>query len=143
MVDAYSGLKQFSRAWERYEAQSVSCTGLTATECRLLHWIAEHPDARLEKMASGIGVSRSRLTRLLDGLEKKKHLKRRADPIDARSQTVSITSHGERSLEATEPFRDAAMKSILACLPEAERRSFLSNLAKVVAELEQRTQGEA
>ncbi|HJU31944.1 MAG TPA: MarR family transcriptional regulator [Hyphomicrobiaceae bacterium] len=50
-------------------------------------------------LAERLGIERARLVRLLDGLEKRGLIRRRASPHDRRSHALSLTRGGQRSLK--------------------------------------------
>jgi DNA-binding MarR family transcriptional regulator len=50
-------------------------------------------------LAERLGIERARLVRLLDGLEKRDLIRRRASPRDRRSHALSLTREGQKSLK--------------------------------------------
>ena len=49
-------------------------------------------------LAERLGIERARLVRLLDGLEKRGLIRRRASPRDRRSHALSLTREGQKGL---------------------------------------------
>ena len=89
----------------RLEADMVRVRGLTMTEFGVLQNLSEAPDGRLRmsELAAAVGLSASRVTRLVDDLERRGWVDRDRDPVDARGAVASLTAEGEEQRRAARP----------------------------------------
>src|SRR3954449_2953509 len=96
-MDAWIGLlethKQLTRA---VDAQLGSEHGLTLSAMEALARLASTPDRwlRLSALASECGLSLSRISRVVDGIERRGLVERRTCPEDARAVEAHLTADG-------------------------------------------------
>ena len=84
-------------------------------------------------LAHEVRHDKSRLIKLLDGLQRRGLIRRDPDPSDRRSHTVAITDAG-RELQATARAAIRMMEDdLLDVLTAAERRALLTALPKLYA----------
>ncbi|BBD06896.1 MarR family winged helix-turn-helix transcriptional regulator [Desulfovibrio ferrophilus] len=83
------------------------------------------------ELASSAGVTRATMTGLLDGLEQKEFVERRADKHDRRKITVHLKRIGREHLLQLAPEFFAALQDVGSALPEAKRKSLASLLARI------------
>ena len=86
-----------------------------------------------QQAAGRLGVDRTTMVGLLDGLEGKGLLARKADPGDRRRNVVVLTNAGRRALKDAKAASDRAERELLAGLSSAEARQLRALLARVVA----------
>ncbi len=98
--------------------------GLPPAELKCLLLFAQERYLTVKGIAAKLDVAKSRVTKLLDGLEAKGLIERREDPADARVKLVRATPAGRRRAEAVGSFLREAHRSILLNL-EPERRQFV------------------
>ncbi|MEW9549321.1 MarR family winged helix-turn-helix transcriptional regulator [Nonomuraea sp. NPDC050783] len=79
-----------------------------------------------------LGVDRSSMVGLVDGLERKRLVGRRPHPDDRRKNVVELTERGRETLEGATRAVDAAEAEFLAGLEEGEARLFRALLGKLV-----------
>jgi DNA-binding MarR family transcriptional regulator len=89
------------------------------------------PLSQLEA-AQRLGIDRTTMVALLDGLERKKLVGRRPHPADRRKNMVELTDHGREVLEAAARAVGVAEEEFLAGLPEEDRRLFRDLLDRLV-----------
>ncbi|MBE1585736.1 MarR family winged helix-turn-helix transcriptional regulator [Nonomuraea angiospora] len=89
------------------------------------------PLSQLEA-AQRLGIDRTTMVALLDGLERKKLVGRRPHPADRRKNMVELTDHGREVLEAATRAVGVAEEEFLAGLPEEDRRLFRDLLDRLV-----------
>ncbi|MBB5784840.1 MarR family transcriptional regulator [Nonomuraea jabiensis] len=89
------------------------------------------PLSQLEA-AQRLGIDRTTMVALLDGLERKKLVGRRPHPADRRKNMVELTGHGREVLEAATRAVGVAEEEFLAGLPEEDRRLFRDLLDRLV-----------
>ncbi len=117
--------------------------GLTSEQVNLLGVLIEKGTCFMDEIASELLVDNSAVTRLIDGLESKKLVKRTISKQDRRQRLVQITPKGEdkiyRTMQLTEKYRE----KLLVGISESEKQNFLrmllvlqKNAEKALAELE-------
>lgn len=112
-ADAWIGLLQTHRQITReVDAQLEPEHGLTLSGLELLARLAAAPEhwLRLSMLASQTGLSLSRVSRIVDALEDRGLLARRACPSDARAINAHLTPAGEELLNAAERTHIAAVQ---------------------------------
>jgi DNA-binding MarR family transcriptional regulator len=98
-AEAWTGLLRVHRKLTReFETALQDRYGLTLSALDLLGRLAEAEQRRMRiaRLAEQAGVSLSRTSRLLDGLEQRGLLKRRPCPEDSRASNVQLTAAGLR-----------------------------------------------
>ena len=80
-------------------------------------------------IASALGVVRSRVTRIVEGLEKKGLLRRMPDPDDSRVALFSLTASGRERWESAREHVRGVNAAILGRLSDGQRGDMLSALA--------------
>lgn len=88
-----------------------------------------HTPAELADMG---GVTRATMTGLVDTLERDGLVTRTPDPDDRRMLSVSLTPHGQARLERILPGHFRSMAQLMAPLTEAERRTLVGLLTKIL-----------
>jgi DNA-binding MarR family transcriptional regulator len=100
-------------------AESVERFGINGRELAILTVIADgEPPSQLEA-AQRLAIDRTTMVVLLDGLEAKGLVERRADPADRRRNIVLLTPAGRTSLDGATRATDAAERVFLEPIGEA------------------------
>ena len=100
-------------------AESVERFGINGRELAILTVIAEgEPPSQLEA-AQRLAIDRTTMVVLLDGLEAKGLVARRADPADRRRNIVVLTPAGRTSLDGATRATDEAERAFLEPVGEA------------------------
>lgn len=86
-----------------------------------------------QQAAGRLGVDRTTMVGLLDGLEGKGLLARQPDPADRRRNVVVLTNAGRRALKDAKTASDRAERELLADLSPQEAGQLRALLARVVA----------
>jgi DNA-binding MarR family transcriptional regulator len=79
---------------------TLSVLDLRPTQYSVLTVIAENPGLSQTDLFTTLGVERSRLVRLLDGLEQRRLVRRMRAPEDRRSHALQLTGEGAELLES-------------------------------------------
>ena len=121
-------LARLTRRLRRHEL-----AGLTPTQLAALATVERSGPMRLGDLAAAEGIAPSTLTRLVTALEESGHVRRSADPSDARVSTLTITSHGVEALERIRTETTLVLAASLHMLTPEQRRV----LAQALPVLEQ------
>jgi DNA-binding MarR family transcriptional regulator len=106
------------------EAQMLGAHGLTLSDYDVLVQLARAPSQRLRniELAKAIVLTRSGVTRLVDGLERDGLVTRVSCPSDKRGTLVELTAEGMRRLrEAAETHLDGVRELFLEKIGERGR----------------------
>jgi DNA-binding MarR family transcriptional regulator len=83
-------------------------------------------------LAEMAGVARATMTGLIDTLERDGLVKREPDPVDRRMMFVHLTPAGQELLAQVLPPHFQQISTLLEPLNEAERKTLVKLLAKIV-----------
>lgn len=105
---------------EELHAEHLATTGVNARELGVLLLIAEREPESQQQVAQRIGVDRTTMVALLDGLEDRGLVARRPDEADRRRNVVELTDGGRKTLRTATRASDKAEAELLAVLGEAD-----------------------
>lgn len=100
-LDAWrSYLQSHASILRQLDAELVAEHGMTTRDYEVLLYLAQAPDRRLpmSTLAASTMLTRSGITRLVDGLVSAGLVERVACPTDARVSYAALTDHGYRKL---------------------------------------------
>ena len=86
--------------------------------------------------AQRLGLDRTSLTYLLDGLEKQTLIKRTTDPDDRRNRHINLTAKGSETLGQLARAVEQVELSVLSRLPQAEARQLYASIVKAAGLVE-------
>ena len=114
-----------------HERLRVQCElfGVNEAELRCLRLFENQRYMTPKDIASALGVVRSRVTRIVEGLEKKGLLRRMPDPDDSRVALFSLTASGRERWESAREHVRGVNAAILGRLSDGQRGDMLSALA--------------
>jgi MarR family transcriptional regulator, lower aerobic nicotinate degradation pathway regulator len=113
--------------------QETEAHGLTPVQFAALSKVGVTPGVDQRTLARSIGLDTSTIAGVIDRLEARGLMQRKASPEDRRVRLLSLTDGGRSLLRAVEPDMLKAQDRILAPLPEAERDEFMRMLRQLVA----------
>jgi DNA-binding MarR family transcriptional regulator len=116
-------LARLSRRLRRHEL-----AGLTPTQLAALATVGRSGPMRLGDLAAAEGIAPSTLTRLVTALEESGHVRRHADPTDARASTLAITPRGNETLERIRTENNRMLAASLHMLTPGQRSALASAL---------------
>jgi DNA-binding MarR family transcriptional regulator len=116
-------LARLSRRLRRHEL-----AGLTPTQLAALATVGRSGPMRLGDLAAAEGIAPSTLTRLVTALEDSGHVRRYADPTDARASTLAITPRGNETLERIRTENNRMLAASLQMLTPGQRSALASAL---------------
>jgi DNA-binding MarR family transcriptional regulator len=124
----------------------IRAVGLTASEYTVIMNLSEAPNRqlRMADLASAAGLSASRTTRLVDGLESHGLVTKRASSADGRSNLAELTSQGLSKLRSAWPAHVASVRSrVLDHIPPGTLVKTAQALEAVAEHLENDRAGSA
>jgi DNA-binding MarR family transcriptional regulator len=108
--------------------------GINGRELAVLTVLADgEPPSQLEA-AQRLAIDRTTMVMLLDGLEGKGLVERRADAADRRRNIVVLTSAGGKALRGASRAADEAEAAFLAPLGDADRDQLRTMLQQLIAD---------
>ena len=127
-----------TRQWRRFVEEQLAASGLTdATWTPLLHLRAWGDGVTQKELAERVGLEGSSLVRLLDILEGKNLVERRADPADRRSKRIFLTEQGNTAVDSIRATMLEAELSMLQDLDDAEVEAMLGGVQKIRSRIDQ------
>ncbi len=117
----------------------VRASGITASEYTVIMNLSEAPNRqlRMADLAVATGLSPSRTTRLVDGLQSQGLVAKRASAADGRSNLAELTSLGLTKLRSTWPVHVASVRTrVLHHVPAGTLARTAQALQAVAAHLE-------
>ncbi|MFH0177524.1 MarR family winged helix-turn-helix transcriptional regulator [Streptomyces cacaoi] len=118
----------------RKSAEALVPYGVDGRELAVLVVLADEETLSQAEAAGRLGVDRTTMVALVDGLEDHGLVERRRDPQDRRRNIVRLTDAGLVCLERAEAARQAAERRFLAPLDEQAAAALLRALRMLVAE---------
>ena len=124
----------------------VRAAGLTASEYTVIMNLSEAPNRqlRMADLADATGLSGSRTSRLVDALQSRGLVSKRASSADLRSNLAELTSLGLAKLRSAWPAHVASARGrVLDHVPQGTLTKAAEALEAVAARLEDRGVGAA
>jgi DNA-binding MarR family transcriptional regulator len=130
----WQSLGRLVHALPRVLEEDMSRTGVTMTEFAALLLLSEAPDQRMRMsaLADAAGLTRSRITRVVDGLGKHGLVRKERHGQDARGTEAVLTEAGLRAMRSAQPAHlTSARTRVLDQIPP----DLLSPLAQTLTAL--------
>lgn len=127
--------KLFQCCQERVQYQSERFK-LPDAELRCLLLFDEERYLTSKGITYKMNVVKSRVTKIIDGLVKKKLVQRIPDPEDSRITLLSLTTEGQRKLNEIKEFHEYVNHHVLMQMEPEQRKNMLSNLDLLKASME-------
>lgn len=110
--------------------------GLTRAQWIVIARVHRWPGMSQSEIADLIEIEKASAGRLIDRMEAKGWLERRADPADRRINRLHLTAESERMHKEIWPLAEATVDEALVDLDAAERRALSALLLKVKGRLQ-------
>lgn len=94
--------------------------------------VQSNPGINQTRAGRTLGIDRSTLVSIIDGLESRGLLERTPSPTDRRSHALMLTAIGSRFLTDIRPRLDGHEQEVARNLSDAERRTLIGLLEKIV-----------
>jgi DNA-binding MarR family transcriptional regulator len=97
----------------RLDTDLVRAAGITANEYTTLMCLSEAPDheLRMTSLANAAALSTSRMSRLVDDLQTRGLVEKRASPEDGRGNIAKLTAAGLAKIETAWPAHLASVRA--------------------------------
>ena len=102
--------------------------GLPQSELKCLMLFENERYLTVKGIAQKMDVAKSRVTKIIDGLLRKKLVQRIDDPNDGRIRLISVTPKGQKKSEEIENFLRGIHQEILLQMEPEEKKGVLSSL---------------
>src|SRR3954451_11810758 len=107
--------------------------GITARELALLLFLDGREPESQQQAAARLGIDRTTMVGLLDSLERKDLVARRADAADRRRNVVVLTDAGQVTLQKATDASDAAERDLLGELDDREAAQLRELLTRITS----------
>lgn len=135
LYDAMTGL---IRIYQFRDRDRVGYYGLTITQCYVLQLLLRRGPMTLNELVAEMHVDKSVLSRVVDGLQKKRGITRSTNPADGRSVLIEATRAGAQRYLRVENDVVAEYSTILSAFPPAARKQLISLIGALTSALEVR-----
>ena len=119
-----------SRRWQ----ERLAPIGLDARSVLVLRHVAAEQGRTQSSLSASLAVPPSRIVGIVDELERRGLLERRANPNDRRAHALWLTGSGHAVLGELLAISRAHEAEICAGLPESDRRRLIELLERIVSE---------
>lgn len=109
--------------------------GLTRAQWVVIARVHRHPGLSQTEIADLLEIEKATAGRLIDRMEAKDWLERRADPNDRRINRLHLTKEAERLHELIWPIAESTVDSALQDLSTTERRTLTKLMRRVKQQL--------
>jgi len=109
---------------------------LPDAEFRCLGLFGEERYLTAKSIAHRMNVVKSRVSKIIDGLIKKKLIQRIKDPEDSRVQLLSLTAEGHKKINEINGFLEDVYSEVLSGMAPDQRQAMLTNLDILKASME-------
>jgi DNA-binding MarR family transcriptional regulator len=117
----------FQCCQDRIQYQSEKFN-LPDAEIRCIMLFGEERYLTPKGIAHKMKVVKSRVSKIILGLETKKLIKRIKDPEDSRGYLLALTSFGKKRIKEIQEFYDEVHHEVLAQMTSGQRNILLNNL---------------
>lgn len=108
--------------------------GINGRELGVLLLLADREPESQQQAAERLGVDRTTMVGLLDGLEAKALVVRRPDTADRRRNVVELTDHGRATLGKATRASDEAERQLLARVGTADAGRLRETLTRIATD---------
>ncbi len=118
-------MTEMLRVYQFRDRDRVGHHGLTITQCYVIEILNRRGPLTLNELAAEIGLNKSTLSRVVDGLQKKQAVKRTSNPADGRSILLEATASGAHRYARVEADIVAENAKVLSGFTPAARRQLV------------------
>lgn len=119
------------QAIEKQVVQNIKSYGLNLTEFGVLELLYHKGDQPIQKIGQKVLLASSSITYVVDKLEKKNYLVRKACPSDRRVTHAVITESGKDLMDEIFPQHAKAISEIMGGLSKDEKKIAIDQLKRL------------
>ena len=120
-----------ARQLREMSQETLAPWDITPAHLRALRTLRRHGTMRLSGLSDHLQIAPRSATEVVDALESRGLVRRRADPGDRRATLVEMTEHGTATLEEIRAARGAEAGRVFGRLSPADR----ADLARILSQL--------
>ena len=128
LADAFGAV---ARQLREKSAETLAPWDITPAHLRALRMLSRHGTMRLSELSDRLQVAPRTATAVVDALEARGLVRRRADPGDRRAILVEVTEHGAGVLAEIRAARGTEAGRVFGRLTPADRAELARILSKV------------
>ena len=117
----------FHRMFASFEREEICCGTVSSAQCVLLQTLTEG-EWDVSSLASQARVSKSAMTRLIDGLETRDWVDREKAEDDGRRVLVKLTPEGRKEAKRLRGLTERSISTILETIPMSERPQVIRSI---------------
>jgi len=122
-----------ARRLRETSAETLAPWDITPAQFRALRVLRRHGAVRLSELSGHLHIAARSTTEVIDALESRGLVARRADPEDRRAILVEVTEHGSEILDAIGTARGTEIERAFDRLTASDR----ADLARILRKLRQ------
>ena len=127
-ADLREALRRLFRKVGFYERDEARCCSMSLSRCQVLVEIGRSGGLSLVDLAARMGLEKSSVSRLVDGLVEEGLAERREAPQDRRYLVIGLTSEGKARFLEIEGRMETFMAQVWERLPKERRMQVLESL---------------
>jgi len=139
-IQGVSDLESHLGFWLRFVSNHVSGrfkrlveeAGVSVSEWVALRTLYAADSSTARNLALSLGMTKGAVSKVLDRLERKKLVRRLADPDDGRAQRIALTAAGRRLVPALAALADANDEHFFGQLSPDARQALAETLRELV-----------
>jgi DNA-binding MarR family transcriptional regulator len=120
-----------ARQLREKSAEALAPWDITPAQLRAMGTLNRHGTMRLSELSDHLRIAPRTATEVVDALESRDLVRRRADPGDRRATLVEVTEHGVGILAEIRAARETEADRLFGRLSPADR----ADLARILSEL--------
>jgi DNA-binding MarR family transcriptional regulator len=117
------------RNLDQIYTQAVQSMGLSVIEWYILRSLLDQDGQHASELAKAVGRAATSFTPILDKLQKKNMIERRADPTDRRAVRIFLTNDGRKQKSAINKTSEQIDAQLRELFPNGEYEAFQQSLA--------------
>jgi DNA-binding MarR family transcriptional regulator len=114
------------------EAGELERLGIDVKQQAILTVLTDEGPVTQQELGQRLGIDRTTIVAVVDGLEGAGFLERRRNPADRRAYLLTLTPSGRRGQQRGRHLVDTAQRTVLDALDESEQRTLTELLARAV-----------